>query len=385
MNSEKPSIVHPTAERKSMFFCIHSGLILVSLLTPVMPARAAVRQHPSPEQYATSQITHALLATDPQHPRPEPASPQAIFPQLSYDAGTVEAGVEVTHTFEVKNAGLADLLITQVNPSCECTLADFTKVVPPGQVGHITLRTKTPIFGPNFATTAWVYSNDPTNPLVRLTLRGTIHQLVQLLPSPSLVIRTTRGETAQASLTLVNRDHSPLKILGVASTNPEFTTKLRTLREGQHYELTVKLKAKKADGQFTALLTVLTNKEKLAKIPIAVVATVVPRVQVWPEQLVLGRIPLSLTQLNEPGLGEFARHMTIKSQTPGFRVTKVETTLPFVQLELIAPAREGMPYNLKVALVKERLKEGPFRGMIIVYTNDRKLAEVKIPISGEVR
>jgi hypothetical protein len=45
-----------------------------------------------------------------------PAGPQAVFSDRLYDAGTVEAGVEITHTFKVKNTGKSDLLIEQVNP-----------------------------------------------------------------------------------------------------------------------------------------------------------------------------------------------------------------------------------------------------------------------------
>jgi len=334
-------------------------------------------------------IAPMVCGADSRHNQDNPvASPQAVFSKLSHDVGTVEAGVAVTHTFKVKNAGTADLLINRVEPSCGCTLVDFTKVVPPGQEGHITLTTKTPIYGPRFDTAAWVYSNDPTTPLVRLALTGAINQLVELLPSPSLFIRASRGEMATGTLTLVNRDRSPLKILDIASTNPEFTTRLRTLEDGQRYQCAVKFKPQKVDGQFTALLTVHTNKEKLAKIPIAVVATVAARVQVSPEQLAFGQIHRGsgIGRANDESRAtNHESRITIKSQEPGFQVMKVETTLPFVRLELIAPAREGLPYGLKVALVKEKLKPGPFRGTILVSTNDKKFAKLKIPISGEVR
>lgn len=42
--------------------------------------------------------------------------PQAVFPEMVYDAGTVEAGTDLTHTFKVKNVGKADLLIESVKP-----------------------------------------------------------------------------------------------------------------------------------------------------------------------------------------------------------------------------------------------------------------------------
>jgi hypothetical protein len=44
------------------------------------------------------------------------AGPQAVFSERLYDAGTVEPGVDLAHTFNVKNVGKADLVIEQVNP-----------------------------------------------------------------------------------------------------------------------------------------------------------------------------------------------------------------------------------------------------------------------------
>jgi hypothetical protein len=76
--------------------------------------------------------------------------------------------------------------------------------------------------------------------------------------------------------------------------------------------------------------------------------------------------------------------ITILTQEKGFQVTAVETTLPFAHAELIAPAQEGQPYSIKVSLAKDELPKGPFNGMIIVRTNDKEFAELKIPIEGEV-
>jgi hypothetical protein len=42
--------------------------------------------------------------------------PHAVYPEMAYEGGTVEAGTDLTHTFLVKNTGKADLLIHQVKP-----------------------------------------------------------------------------------------------------------------------------------------------------------------------------------------------------------------------------------------------------------------------------
>lgn len=184
---------------------------------------------------------------------------------------------------------------------------------------------------------------------------------------------------------MVNRDRSPLKILGTEFTNQDFAAALRTLEEGQRYELLITLNPKDTDGQFVTLLTVLTNKEKLPKIPIAVVATIAARVQVWPEQLSFGQINLASMRQDPPRPAWLDQRISIHSQEPGFKVIKAETSLLFLHLELVEPPRENLPYHIRVTLVKEKLQRGPFSGTIIVQTNDQEFAAVKIPISGEVR
>jgi len=42
--------------------------------------------------------------------------PHAVYPEMVYEGGTVEAGTELTYTFRVKNTGKAELLIHQVKP-----------------------------------------------------------------------------------------------------------------------------------------------------------------------------------------------------------------------------------------------------------------------------
>ena len=56
----------------------------------------------------------------------------------TYDLGKVKQNVPATATFIVTNIGKEDLLIEQANPTCGCTISDFTKSpIAPGKTGTI--------------------------------------------------------------------------------------------------------------------------------------------------------------------------------------------------------------------------------------------------------
>lgn len=55
------------------------------------------------------------------------------------DLGKVKQGVPVTATFVVTNVGKDPLIIEQANPTCGCTIGDYTKSpIAPGKSGTIT-------------------------------------------------------------------------------------------------------------------------------------------------------------------------------------------------------------------------------------------------------
>jgi len=56
----------------------------------------------------------------------------------TYDLGKVKQSVPATATFIVTNIGKEDLLIDQANPTCGCTISDYTKSpIAPGKTGVI--------------------------------------------------------------------------------------------------------------------------------------------------------------------------------------------------------------------------------------------------------
>ena len=65
------------------------------------------------------------------------ASRRPRSPSRSRMSGTVPKGDKIVHDFVIKNEGDADLEITNVQPACGCTVAEFDKTISPGQTGKV--------------------------------------------------------------------------------------------------------------------------------------------------------------------------------------------------------------------------------------------------------
>lgn len=67
------------------------------------------------------------------------AADVAKFTSETIDLGKVKQGVPVTATFVVTNIGTDPLIIEQANPTCGCTIGDYTKSpIAAGKTGTIT-------------------------------------------------------------------------------------------------------------------------------------------------------------------------------------------------------------------------------------------------------
>lgn len=64
--------------------------------------------------------------------------PVMTFAKVEHDFGIINSGDKVTYTFDFKNTGEADLLITAAKGTCGCTVPEFPKdPIKPGASGKI--------------------------------------------------------------------------------------------------------------------------------------------------------------------------------------------------------------------------------------------------------
>lgn len=78
-------------------------------------------------------------ATQAPEEKPEGPLPVAQFEKIEHDFGTVTDGQTVTYSYKVKNTGDAPLIIQSAQPSCGCTVPDWTREpIPVGGTGFVT-------------------------------------------------------------------------------------------------------------------------------------------------------------------------------------------------------------------------------------------------------
>lgn len=71
--------------------------------------------------------------------KPEGPLPVVSFENIAHDFGTIPQGKKVSHTYKFTNNGEAPLVIQSANPTCGCTVSDYTKEsIPVGGTGFVT-------------------------------------------------------------------------------------------------------------------------------------------------------------------------------------------------------------------------------------------------------
>jgi hypothetical protein len=95
------------------------------------------------------------------------------FNEEKHDFGKIPQGTPVTTVFEFTNVGMEPLIITEVKPTCGCTIADYTKTpVKSGDKGVIKI-TYNAALASSFNKTIVVTSNAKT-PLKYLNIIGEV-------------------------------------------------------------------------------------------------------------------------------------------------------------------------------------------------------------------
>lgn len=103
------------------------------------------------------------------------ASAQTItFDQTTLDYGTVKTNSDGHRFFTVKNTGDKPLILSDVKPSCGCTVPEWSKdPILPGKSAKIKVGYNTGANG-TFKKMVEVYSNDPENNRSVLYIQGTV-------------------------------------------------------------------------------------------------------------------------------------------------------------------------------------------------------------------
>lgn len=103
-----------------------------------------------------------------------------------HDFGTMQRRSKKSHTFVIKNVGKSPLDLKVEGSTCKCTIGTLTKSqLRPGEETGVTLEWKTETSAIEFAQTAEIKTNDPRQPMIKLTVKGIV--VDKLLMDPDLL------------------------------------------------------------------------------------------------------------------------------------------------------------------------------------------------------
>lgn len=359
---------------KSIGTATLSGLLLSSLASLV-----AAQQVPPAAPPAAPPKASAPAAA------PAAPAPKLVPVEAIRDVGKVAKGEKVKVDFELRNDGPVELVITDVHPTCGCTVASFDARIAPGAVGRIHAEMDTVDFSGPIAKTLTVLSNDPVQPRVMLTIKARVEPQVNAFPGYARFVFVQHQPPVTVKQWLWAENFADLRILAVKSPydfvrvafRPATADERRPDAPGVNQwivETTIQPEAEV--GALRDFLVVETNHPKQKELRLAVTGFVRPLLSATPAvadfgalDLVAAAQDLSLVVVN---FGEAA-----------IEIAKVSVSVPGVE-STIQPIEAGRRWEVKLKLTG-KMPKGRTDATVTIETTSTLQPELQVPLRGTVK
>jgi hypothetical protein len=355
----------------------HPKLVILALgLASLAGSLAAQSSKPAPAPAAAPAQGGASAG--------QAAKPKAVPVEAVTDAGTVPKGEKIVHDFELRNEGNAPLQVTDVRPACGCTVASYDKTIAPGKTGKVHVVVDTVNFSGPVNKGVTVYTNDPANPQLELTVHAKIEPFIAVKPGYARYM-VVRGEAKEGTIvqTLWTPDGSPMDVVKVESPFPFLTVSFHQAQEGERlpeatgkqWRVEMLLSNEAPVGPLAGYVTVHTThaKQKLLQIPVS--GFVRPVVAVTPPVGDFGNVELKGAPLTQV--------LNVKSfATEPIKVTGVDQEGKGIQTKFKS-VLDGREYEVQVTLSPE-VGKGPFHGKLTIHTDSPKTPVIDVELKGTV-
>jgi hypothetical protein len=204
----------------------------------------------------------------------------------THDWGKVKPA-KLTAVVEVKNAGNADLNITEVRPGCSCTATLIDKnILKPGEIARInvSLEASNHAAGP-IEKNVTITSNDSANTHRILNLKADIYRAVTVLPAQYLLVNNaTKGTEITASpLTIKNTGDAAFTVQVPKLTNGNVKMRFdmkeaRQLKPGEQLVLTAYVTPQDVQS-IMGNVTIATSDKDTPSLDIRLSGTMAPATQ----------------------------------------------------------------------------------------------------------
>jgi hypothetical protein len=333
----------------------------------------------------------ARAKADNQSAEQEAKAPRLTIVEPIKDFGTVPKGDKLDWAFVIKNTGSADLQVLAARPSCGCTVADFDKVIKPGQSGKVTAHVDTTNFVGPISKTVTVETNDMNTPSSNLTINAVVKSYVEAYPAGFLRYMLLQGELDTQSFTLYSDEEEPfqiqsfdvpaeyIKVSYAKIEKPEEMIKAGRFGQNQ-YKVSVTVGGPTAPvGPLAERVRIKTNSKYQPEYYFSVTGLVRPAFGTEPTAVNFGEVAPT-----DAAAVRTVRLHTNNTKAPGsFTVNRAESSTNLVTAEVMPSAAPG-DYQVALKVAKDA-KPGDINGTVKIYTNDKSNPVVTLPISGTIK
>lgn len=294
------------------------------------------------------------------------AEPRVVCDQPTFDFGSRDASEVVSHTFELKNTGTSDLVITAVRPACGCTTAQLDKsVIPPGESSKLGAQLSLAGRGGEVQKPILIESNDPANPALQLTFKGVAGADFEFAPSILTLRKDSPEAPASASTILKSLKNEPFEILDAKSESGKLKVRWDKFPIENAFQISANLEEQFQPGQYRDKIFLETNHPGRKQLEIGVIVIVPSPIVVAPTKIVLNstsQVPVSRTIILKKPSKDTLNIEKIETPDPSM-TTKVETMGNFgarVTLGKITPNPALVGQAVKVFLASGQEVRIPF-------------------------
>jgi uncharacterized membrane protein len=201
----------------------------------------------------------------------------------THDWGKVSPG-KLTTVVHVKNAGNADLKISDVRPGCGCTVAPIDKnLLKPGELANINISLDVASKSGPVEKVVTIFSNDSSSPAASsrvLYLKADVHRAVTIAPMQYMLVNDGKlgVESTASTVTIKNTGEKPFtletpKLADGANIAVRFDMKgTKELKPGEEFMLKAYVTPKDANG-LNGTITMKTSTSEMPSIDIPINGT----------------------------------------------------------------------------------------------------------------
>ena len=339
---------------------------------------------------ATGKPSSPPVKSTPPQARPAQPSKPGTQPrvQLSatqWDFGSLWWGDKCETDIEIKNVGNAPLEIRNVKTSCGCTGAKPNRTtLGPGESDKIHLAYNTEKGVVDVSQTATIETNDPAQPAITLSVRGTVKNLFDGVPASQIGFGQTCIDLEQTkSIELVNAYDQPLR-LSAAAIRPDspFTVRLQEIEAGKRYRLTATTRVPMKSASHYEHVELRTDSPQHPKFSVTISAYAMERVELMPPNVVVysNQTPAAAT---EPRIVRFnylkdkpVKILELRPSDPRIRAEVDETPAG------TPPDGVYAAYNIRVTCPKfDEMPESGATVEIITDDAEERFQKISLPVT----